>query len=423
MPFRPTTWSSATRSTAAVVTAAALVLGLSACSNDVSVSIDVPAQVEGDFPEETLTPLREAVDRAVVASGASGAIVGVWAPWSGSWVSGVGTTTPGGDEVTADMQFRAGKITRAMTCDVVYELAKEGVLDVDDDVATHVPGVADLTDVTLEMLCDNTSGIGSYSERLLRMWLDNPERKWVPLELATYGLGQERTAEPGARYTDSDAGYLLLGLALENASGERMSALLREYVTDPLDLEGTYLAATPTEAPRLSGLRSPRVEGTWDCAEPADVSNVSLTTAFTDGGVMTTITDLGRYTQALATGTLTGTSRFDDGKPPSPTSSSWYTYAGGAFRAGSMVGQTGSVPGYLTSAYADPDTGLTVAVVLNNSSAHPNFAGWLAFELAAIASKAPAASGQEAPSAGLPWTPEQFSKTIDKNAVCSAPTE
>ena len=43
---------------------------------------------------------------------------------------------------------------------------------------------------------------------------------WDPRELASYGLGQPRATEPGAAYRDSDAGYLLLGLALERAIGQ-----------------------------------------------------------------------------------------------------------------------------------------------------------------------------------------------------------
>lgn len=419
MPVRPT----ARRGALAVTAAVAMMLGLTACSEDVSVAVDVPAQVEGALPDDTRAALEEAVTRAMTATGSSGAIVGVWAPWSGSWVEGLGTTTPGGGAVSPEMQFRAGKVTRAMTCDVLYRLAADDVVALSDPVADYVPGVPDLTDVTLEMLCDNTSGIGTYSGRLLGMWLNNPERDWVPLELASYGLGKGRANSPGASYTDSDSGYLLLGLALENATGERAHTLIQKHVTDPLDLEGTYLARAATEAPRLSGLRSPRTADGWNCDEPVDVTAVSLTTGFTDSGAMTTITDLGRYAQALATGALTGTGRFADGKAVSKSAPSWYTAAGGALQVGSLVGQLGSVPGYLTAAFADPESGLAVAVVLNNSSAHTSYAGWLAFELAAIASKAPAAEGQEAPTAGLPWTAEQFADRIADNAICSAPAE
>jgi D-alanyl-D-alanine carboxypeptidase len=95
--------------------------------------------------------------------------------------------------------------------------------------------------------------------------------------------------------------------------------------------------------------------------------------------------------------------------------------AGGAVLAGSLIGQFGSVPGYLTGVFSDPKSGLTVAVALNNSAASEAIGAYLAWQLAAIASKAPAASGETAPEAGLPWTAQQYHDAIAKAAVCPLP--
>lgn len=43
----------------------------------------------------------------------------------------------------------------------------------------------------------------------------------------------------------------------------------------------------------------------------------------------------------------------------------------------------------------------------------------LAWQLAAVASKAPAAEGRTAPESGLPWTAESLAGTISETAVCS----
>jgi D-alanyl-D-alanine carboxypeptidase len=76
------------------------------------------------------------------------------------------------------------------------------------------------------------------------------------------------------------------------------------------------------------------------------------------------------------------------------------------------------MPGYLTAAFADPATGMTVVVVLNNSTASAQVIGDLAFELAAIASKSPAASGATAPEFGLPWTAQQYHDSINQTNIC-----
>lgn len=413
----------------AVASALVVALAVAACSAPTDVEIDLPPQTDAALPEETIQQLADAVTHTMAATGSPGAIVGVWAPWSGVWVTGLGTDRPAGagGEVSSELRFRAAQVTRAMTCDILYSLAAEGTVDVDDPVTEYVSGVADLGEVSLEELCDGTSGIGSYSGQLVSTWLSHPAREWNPLELASFGLGVERTTEPGTAYRDSDAGYVLLGVALQRASGKSAAELIEEHVATPLELGETDLpeeSAQPAAAEVLNGHLSLRDgAGTMNCAEPVDVTGLSTSTGFTDSGVVTDIDDLGRYAQALATGALLrgDLDRTDGALPAYDGAPSWYTTAGGVLQAGSLIGQSGSVPGYATAAFADPTTGLTVAVVLNNSGAGRDPALWLAWQLAAIASKAPAASGQTVPEAGLPWTAQQFRDAMTNAAICPIP--
>ena len=413
-----------------MIAALGLVLSLAACSEDAHIDVDAPAQVTGALADDAAGQLQDAVEFAMAATGSSGAIVGVWVPWAGSWVVGLGSQKVGGGaQITTAMQFRANRITRAMTCDVLYAVAGEGVVNLDDSIATYVTGVPEAAAVTLGQLCDGTSGIGSYAPQLQPLWLTNPERTWDARELASYGLGQKRTFEPGAAYSDSDAGYILLGLALERATGKTASDLIATYVTDPLDLIETQLpaptAVKPAEAgPILKGYHSELVEGEMNCTDPLDITDLSASVGWTDSGVVTTIADLGRYGQALATGALVPADegRFDQPFAVYTGAPAWFKATGGAIIAGSMIGQYGVIPGYLSAVFSDPVTGLTVAVVLNNSTAGSGVPAYLAWELAAIASKAPAASGETAPEAGLPWTAQQYHDAIAKAAICPLPT-
>ena len=414
---------------AAAASAAALALVLAGCSGEADVTYTPPPQVEGALPEDTVAQMQAAVDNAISASGASGAIVGVWVPWSGEWVAATGTQAQGDDtEVTTDMSFRIADTTRLMTCDVLYGMADDGLIELDAPVPDYVSGVADLKDITLLDLCNGTAGIGSSEEKMKSAWLTTPERVWAPLELAAFGLGQEAST-PHTAYRDSDAGYLLLGLALERASGKSAAALINEYVTDPLDLENTRLPgarpAAASDGAVLRGNTLTPVEGGYDCTAPIDVSVASASMGYTDSGAVSTIEDLGTYVQATAAQALRAKdaepARFGTPLPVSASSPSWYQATGGAFVVGSMIGQQGWVPGYATSAYSDPATGFTVAVTLNNSASGSSIAAYLAWELAAIASKAPAADGQTAPDFGLPFTAQQYHDTISSIVTCAAP--
>ncbi|MFS0795450.1 serine hydrolase domain-containing protein [Microbacterium sp. 1P10AE] len=413
------------RSAAIVVAGASIIaVALSGCTPQASASIDVPEQVQSSLPDDTVTQLRDAVTSAMAITGSTGAIVGVWAPWSGTWVSGLGTQGPGGAEVTADMGFRAADVTRAMTCDIVYELAAGGTFSLDDAVSTWVSGLPGYDDITLRELCDGTSGLGAYQATLANQVLTNPDRAWSDRELMAYGIASPRLNAPGAAFAGSDTNYLLAGMAVERATGEKLDDLIAERVAGPLGLDATSLpgpAAAAPSANALNGYWSLRGgDGAWNCTDPADFTVTSASFGAGDSGVVTDITDLGRYAQALATGALLpdGNDRFSAPVPVSADAPTWFTAAGGAFQAGSLIGQYGSAPGYIVGAFADPSTGMSVAVVLNNSGASDMAGAWLAWELAAIASKAPAADGRTVPEAGLPWTAQQMRDNLGTIAIC-----
>ncbi|GAA3755004.1 serine hydrolase domain-containing protein [Microbacterium kribbense] len=421
-----------TRAMAVAAAVIALTLSTAGCSGDPVMANLQPLAPQQHLPADTQAQLKKAVTDAMTATGSSGAIVGVWAPWSGSWVQALGTVAVGSETaVTADMTFRAGGVTRAMTCDVLYRLAAAGTVKLDDGVTSYVGGMPGFGDVTLLDLCEGTSGIGSYGVILDRQMRGNPGRVWDPRELVGYGVGQVGgEVHPGSAFRDSDAGYLLLGLALQGATGKTAAQLLHSYVFAPL---GMTESALPADAPAdpvvgsstpLRGffLEAKAKSGAYECTKQTEITEQSASYGFTNAGVVSDIDDLGRYASSLAKGTLvTQKNRFAEPLPVTAKSPSWLTTSGGAVQAGPLVGQYGSAPGYLTAVFSDPGSGLTVAAVLNDSTAGRNAIFNLALELAAIGSKTPATGSRQAPAVGLPWTAKQYHDAIAKAAVACAP--
>ncbi len=219
---------------------------------------------------------------------------------------------------------------------------------------------------------------------------------------------------------------MLLGLALERVTGQSMADLVSEYVLIPLGLDSTSL---PGDAPAdpvvgsstpLDGFYTPMdAKGALDCKKQTGITELSASVGSSNSGVVSDIDDVGTYARALATGALVADKkRFVNGLPVYKGAPSWYTSAGGAIVAGPLIGQFGAIPGYLTAAFSDPESGLTVAVVLNNSTANATIALDLAWELAAIASKAPATNGKKTPTSGMPWTAQKYHDTIAASAIC-----
>ncbi len=403
-------------------------LALSGCTSDKVETLDTPALAEGNLPAELVASMESVVNAAIAGSGASGAIVGVWVPWSGSWVAGVGTTELGGSKpMDPDMTFRIGEITRAMTCDALYGMVADGTVELNDPVTDYVSGVPNLSDVTLDQLCDSTSGLTTIAPATKSRMVSSPEREWSARELASFGLGRGVVAAPGERFVNSDTGYLLLGIALERASGLTPQKYLEKYVTLPLGLENTALPGDAAAAPSKGGphgyLTSNGPEG-WLCASPTDLTKISATTGSTDSGVVSTITDLGQYGLALAEQTLAQgkeTGRYDAPLAIADSLPAWSTTIGGVQFSDSMVGYAGSTLGYASAVWSDPATGVTVAVMVNNSTNGAGIVRSLAFQLVALAATAPAAGNQTVPEFGIPWTAEAEAATIQTSAICPIP--
>ena len=195
-------------------------------------------------------------------------------------------------------------------------------------------------------------------------------------------------------------------------------------MAQPLGLDATSLPGPTAAAPSSNALNGywsqPNADGAWNCSDPGNYTVSSASFGAGDSGAVTDITDLGRYAQALASGALLSeeNDRFAAPLPVSADSPTWFTAAGGAYQAGSLIGQYGSAPGYIVGAFADPEAGMSVAVVLDDSGANGIAGAWLAWELAAIASKAPAADGRSVPEAGLPWTAQQMRDNLGTIAIC-----
>ncbi len=416
-----------TGSRAALLTVAmGVILTLSACAAATNTTVSVPEPPAGALPAASTEMLDTALAEAMALAAASGAIAGVWAPWSGSWVSAAGTTAPGGTEkMTADMRFRIGDNTKPMTCDVLYALVEDGTVAIDDKASDYLPSIVGIGGITLGHLCHGTSGLGDFTRTLGSMFAVNPTRQWSPVELVSDGIANAGTGLPGDSYAPSDTNYVLLGLALEEATGRSWRSLYKQHVFDRLGMDDTLFPDPTTltlPGPFAPGWESLKLaDGTLACDAPTDETALSNSQVFTAGGVVSSVDDLYRYSRSFATGALLS----DDLKkeawqtiPLGADAPSWQKFGPGGLELGPMRGQAGSIPGHLTAMLSDPATGLTVVVMLNNSTAGAGFAQLLAMKLAAIAAKAQPTEGEKLPVVGLPWSEEQMTEQLAARAVC-----
>lgn len=407
---------------------ASLSLLLAACTGSAGASTN--GAIAGSTLSSTAgDQLDAALADAMKLAGASGAIAGVWAPWAGRWVVATGTTTVAGSEpMTVGMRFRIGANTRSMTCTVLLRLVDEGTVKLTDPVSDYLERTPGTDGITLGQLCQGTSGLDDYRPELAAQFVNNPTRTWPPLELVSSALASERVSAPGGSWHDSSSGYVLLGMALEEVTRSDWPTLYQKYIVDPLQLEATTypspdrLEISGSHPRGYATAREPN--GSLICGTVQDVTELSSSMAGVSGGVVSNLADMKTWSEALAAGSLlsTGAQKKQwNTVPMGKNAPSWQGYGLGAMQIGPFRGESGAIPGFASAMLSDPVSGLTVVVMLNNSSSGGALAQHLAQRLASIASKLPAATGETAPLLEVPWSEAQMVQAMQKEAVCQKP--
>jgi len=177
-----------------------------------------------------------------LASQAPGAIVFVRTPKGAhSAAAGVAQQQPRVPMRVTD-RYRIASVTKSFVATVVLQLASEGKLGLGDSIEHWLPGVVpNGSAITIRQLLSHTSGLFNYIDDPL--WqtteLANPGRAWLPTELLPFAFSHTALFSPGANWSYSNTGYILLGLVVEKITGKSVGDVLKERIWDPLGLRAT----------------------------------------------------------------------------------------------------------------------------------------------------------------------------------------
>ncbi len=152
-----------------------------------------------------------------------------------------------GVPATTNMHFRNGAVAISYVSTLLLKLVDENKLSLDDKLSKWLPEIPNADRVTLGQLAQMTSGYVDYvigNTAMNDALYANPFRRWTTHELLSYATNQPLLYEPGTNWNYAHTNYVLLGLALEKATGEEMSKLLSDKVLRPLGLTNTVNSIT-----------------------------------------------------------------------------------------------------------------------------------------------------------------------------------
>lgn len=169
-----------------------------------------------------------------------------------------------GMPATTSMFFRNGAVAISYLSTLLLKLVDEKRIHLDDKLSTWLPDIPNADRVTLAQLAQMTSGYRDYAignADFVAALTADPFRQWTPEELLGYAVNQPLLYEPGTNWNYAHTNYVLLGQALEKATGVELAKLLQDKVLTPLALINTANSFTPQiPVPTLHAFTSERRE-------------------------------------------------------------------------------------------------------------------------------------------------------------------
>ncbi len=293
-----------------------------------------------------------------------------------------------------DTRMRIGSVSKTLTAALAARLIEAGRMTADGDVRTWVPELPERDPaITPAMLATHTSGIrhydfSDYAEA-------NNVRYYERLSDALAVFAEDDLlASPGEAFHYTSFGYNLLGVAAARATGTSFGEALATHVTEPLGLHDTTIDHPLQIVPRRTRF--------YTVIDGGGVINTiwrDSSDYYPAGGLLSTATDLARFTHAVFAGDFLG----DEGDrlvttPATLASGEELTYTFGWQRR-TVDGQLRYEHGGETNgAYAQvawfPELDLAVAGIANfnfwgETLGEPAFFGWVLERLPALLADAP----------------------------------
>ena len=138
-----------------------------------------------------------------------------------------------------ETKINLGSMNKMFTGVAICQLAEQGLLTFDDAIVEHLPeypnhDVAQL--VTIHQMLTHTSGLGSYWNEA---WLASWTRLRTVADHLPLFVDEPTAFKPGTDFRYSNAGPIVLGLILEELTGQSYYDYVREHVYAPAGMTNT----------------------------------------------------------------------------------------------------------------------------------------------------------------------------------------
>ena len=262
--------------------------------------------------------------------------------------------------------FRVGSNTKTMVGTVLLQLVDEGKLTLNDKLSKYYPAYPRSDTITIAMLCNMTSGIFNFfeDEGFQNALAANPARVWAPQECIDAGISHDLYFRPGTGWHYSNTSTFILGLLIEQLTGNSLQTEINNRIITPLGLVNTGLLTSGIALPGNHGRGY--YCGTY--SEGLDMTEVIDASVFWAGGsAYSTPRELQKYVEKLVGGGFLSDTLQHRRLNEMFVANSMFGYYGLCLsHRGSFYGNYGDQPGFISSMYHSNEKNCTVIIYFNS---------------------------------------------------------
>jgi D-alanyl-D-alanine carboxypeptidase len=266
-----------------------------------------------------------------------------------------------GTKANAHTKYRIGSISKTFTAAMILQLVEEEKLSLDTRLSKFYPEIPNAESISIEDLLRHQSGLFNFtSEDAYLDYMEEPKSKE---ELLAIFKAQEPVFEPGEKNDYSNTNYVLLSFILEDVDGKSYAQILKNRITQPLNLENTYYGRKIDSG--NAEAYSYQKKKDW---QPATETHLSIPLGA--GGIVSTPSDLNTFFTALFEGKVLKPEAFEKMKSlKNGFGMGLFSYP---FNDKKLYGHTGGIDGFNSMSTYYPQEGLAVTYIFNGTDLSPN---------------------------------------------------
>lgn len=192
-----------------------------------------------------------------------------------------------------ETRFRVGSISKMFTTSLIFKAIEEEKLSLDQKLSGFFPEIENADKITISMLLQHRSGIHNFTnDPLYESYFTSPQTRERMVQIIKEA-GSD--FEPDSKGDYSNSNFVLLTFILEELYKDSYLNLVKERITEPLQLNNTYVG----KAPLMQEAKSYAFENGW---KEEEITNMSIPVGA--GSIVSTTEDLGKFIEGLFSGKI-----------------------------------------------------------------------------------------------------------------------